>query len=624
MQPLTIDLRFWQLAKQMSIQRLEDAFVEVVTNSNDAYDRMDPQPPQRIFYVEVHGLDARRVVFIDHATGMSVTDIEDCLLRVGGYSSEYGAANEVRGYFCRGSKDITTVGKVIYDTIRDGVYNQCELTTNGMAGITVREAPVTQEMRDRFKIPKDGVRVTIEVNEAYLVTNPDALYQNVIRNVALRDIMSNPLNNITARLYMDQEEQVVVREGRVGYLWPQAEEKVFDKEYEVPGFPGVMAQFVLYRVAERLPEPTFDTELQYGILIRSNKTIHEATTLRPQWRYHIAMPYLYGSITCPHIMELMKDIEQNGPSKDNPFAVLDPARKGGINVDHPFIQKLYSIPSALLETYLPIVSDMIDDSLVVEGAVQSLIENLEVFGTELLESDDGFMKWQKDENGNLVRALHDIEKNYVRAENDAFPLQRIKTDAGDAPEAVGDEDDDDETEMVMRTDNPDVEYERLDIIERGKLVNPNEPQPEENTRDLNEDDLIARVRDSRPRLKIKFSQTEHPPYQYNVYRTRSEVILIIHARYPLMQKYFPVDDEGRVRLTRANATFLADTISEALSRPLLDTDTSVREMRFHNMTTTETVHQVFMYYEQKHRELDKAVDDHVAAYIAEHDEEFAT
>lgn len=610
LQPLQVDLRFWQLARQMSIQRLEDAFVEIVTNCNDAYDRMEQPPAERAIAVEVYGMNASKAIFIDQATGMSDAQIEANLLQVG-TKSEEGSA--VRGYFGRGAKDTTAVGNVTYECIKDGLYNKCLLTQSGMAGITVRNQPVTPELRAATKIVLNGTRVTIDVSAASRVEDAMQLYYNVINYAPLRDIMSNPQNVIVSRLYT--ADGVLIKEGRVGYQWPAVDEVVFNKEFEVPLYSGVTATFVLNRSNKPLPEPRYDNEMQYGILIRSAKSIHEVTTLRPQWRYHVAMPHLFGSIKCDYIMTLMDRIESEGPTADNPFAVLDPARKGGINVDHPFIQKLYSIPAALIESYLPIVTDLIDDSFLVEGAVQSLIENLQIFASDILQKDEGFMLWQADETGQFARALEDIGQHYVRSENDSFPLQSAAKPKEDAAQI----DNPSEIEVVMQADPEEEEFSVRTILERGSLVSVTEAELQA-LRDADAEPLVAQVRNSQPQFQIKFSQAEDPPYQYNMYRTRNQIVLIININYPLMKKYFPLAEDGHVKLNSTNATFLADTMSEALTRLLLITEPTILNMRFQNMKPQDTVHQVFNVYERKHREIDSAIDDHVAAYVLEHGE----
>ena len=90
----------------------------------------------------------------------------------------------------------------------------------------------------------------------------------------------------------------------------------------------------------------------WGIIITSGKIIHDITVINEQFKFNPYIKSLCGIINCNYINTLLIDFDKNGPSKLNPFPVLDPSRISGLNLDHPIMKELLKIPQDRLDLVL--------------------------------------------------------------------------------------------------------------------------------------------------------------------------------------------------------------------------------------------------------------------------------
>lgn len=362
---LEIDPRMYKFIRQSAITNLEDAFVEIITNSIDAYTGLNKECNR--IDIEINYVD-RFVKVTDYAIGLSAQDIKNKIFKVGRQTSSHGK----RGYFSRGAKDISAIGNIFFESIFDLKYSKGFINTEGQCSLLVNNQEVTGEIRTETGIMDCGTAVTILFKDTLIVNKQDILQWNLENHYALHDI----LNIMENKIYLNNILlQTIKYDGKL----------IVDLEYQVSNYPDAIIKFELYRVNEPIPEPMNERYLRFGILISSDTTVYECSCLYNVLRYNPAMPYLYGRIHCPYIDTLMYQIDENGENDSNPFPIIDHSRINGLNKNHPFTQALFSIPYQRLNYILNKLNDELNPESFQPENLKDFLSDFEVFSANLLE-----------------------------------------------------------------------------------------------------------------------------------------------------------------------------------------------------------------------------------------------
>ena len=118
-QIIKIDPRAYNFMKSTAITNITDALVELLTNSDDAYQKnkeLFTAPYLIDIEVNYDGIDSEHCGSIyvrDQATGLTADSMYKCFTIVGEYNSD----KKARGFFSRGAKDISALGDVIFESI---------------------------------------------------------------------------------------------------------------------------------------------------------------------------------------------------------------------------------------------------------------------------------------------------------------------------------------------------------------------------------------------------------------------------------------------------------------------------------------------------------------------------
>lgn len=367
---LEIDPRMYKFIRQSAITNLEDALVEVITNSIDAYTGMDKE--EYLIDIEI-SYSGRYTKVTDYAIGLSADDIKNKIFKVGKQTSAHGK----RGYFSRGAKDISAIGNVVFESIYDDRYSRGLINTEGQCSLLVCDEEVTGEIRTETGIMECGTIVTILFKDTLQVANEKTLQWNLENHYALHDILSNDKNNV--QIWFTNKEfkrlQTVKYQGKL----------IVDIEYQMPDYPDAVAKFELYKVNEPIPEPLNERYLRFGILISSDTTVYECSCLYNVLRYNPAMPYIYGRIHCAYIEDLMYQIDENGETALNPFPIVDHSRINGLNRNHPFTKALFAIPYQRINYILNRLNDEMNPDSFQPENIKDFLNDFEVFGANLLE-----------------------------------------------------------------------------------------------------------------------------------------------------------------------------------------------------------------------------------------------
>jgi hypothetical protein len=129
----------YELAMRGDIIR---GLVELITNADDSYARMEQRGQQTsgriLVEVEHKRGQPYRIIVHDRAEGMDSHEMRQKLVRRGGSESGHDLGMTVRGFLCRGAKDLVSFGRVTYESIKGDKYYVCNLLPP--SGLRVVEA----------------------------------------------------------------------------------------------------------------------------------------------------------------------------------------------------------------------------------------------------------------------------------------------------------------------------------------------------------------------------------------------------------------------------------------------------------------------------------------------------
>ncbi len=191
-----------------------------------------------------------------------------------------------------------------------------------------------------------GLGITGQPSKTLCSTNPwrlETLRRDLPWLYAVRDIMAEGSPSKVLLKYSGADPEPLI-----GVL-PHAE-VVFDREDEVPDYPGHRYRFTLYRASEPLEARPYPRLRRSGILIKGGRGIHGCDFLASELERDPAADRFFGRLECEGISTMAEEwdarrAEGASHPADNPTFILDPNRRGGLAEDHPFVRALYQGPA---------------------------------------------------------------------------------------------------------------------------------------------------------------------------------------------------------------------------------------------------------------------------------------
>src|SRR5207249_11053551 len=123
-----------------------------------------------------------------------------------------------------------------------------------------REREAKDEDRKRTGISRgSGTVVTVEVAAGIRCPQHETLYRRLIGHFQLRDILSDSSRKVELISLNDRSNKSLI------YAYPRAKE-VFNAQIDIPGYTGVKAQLVIWRLAEKCEDGPENTGRPSGIL----------------------------------------------------------------------------------------------------------------------------------------------------------------------------------------------------------------------------------------------------------------------------------------------------------------------------------------------------------------------
>jgi len=360
------DLRYWQQNARHAIRDIYDGIIELVTNSDDAYARAGTHGRIDIEIERRRRGSSSLLKVRDFAGGLTHDDMNNKLSSVGSRRhSGLADGGDVRGTNSRGAKDVAALGLVTFESITDGQYVRCQITTCGdFLGPTFHQTNAA--LRRQVGIAKGtGTLVSIEVDPSVSIPQHETLAKNLSLLVPLRDILAGRevvLRDLTQDRY-----------DSIRYHIPEGTERV-DETIKIPGYPGIQAKLVIKRAKKSLDSK--NTKFRHGgIAIKSRRAIHEATLFAPEFEHDPHAAFFFGKLRCEYIDNLWNEYDkrmENGLPTDptNPCPIFDPNRQAGLRRDHPFFK-------ALQQEVLKRLRPLVDEERKREAAHAAVVENRE-------------------------------------------------------------------------------------------------------------------------------------------------------------------------------------------------------------------------------------------------------
>ena len=330
-----------QQADQAIRKDILRALVEIITNSNDSYSRLEDAglPASGEIIIDILRKHKNSIIRIrDFAEGMDDTHMDKVVGTYGEATSGLKEDKHVRGMWGRGLKDaIFGLGYGYVNSIKgDSLYRSSLLLKDGVPTFNLDDPiPATEGLRENHGIPEwNGTEIEIVVSrEDVKMPQFENLRNYLQRHFELRTIMGDPGRLIILRNLSSPNK---VRHEYVLSYKPPKGEMVLDDHFEIEGFP---ASAHLQLLRSKIQLSTRGEEGDYadaGLLVMSQGTIISLTMLKFENDPYAS--FFYGSLECDYLHDLLKN--------DEPVLT---ATRDGINWTHPFAKTLKQAVESRLE-----------------------------------------------------------------------------------------------------------------------------------------------------------------------------------------------------------------------------------------------------------------------------------
>jgi hypothetical protein len=329
-----------QYADRVALQQADQAIrkdvlralVEVITNCNDSYSRLEAggQRGNGEIEIEITRRHKNSVIRIrDFAEGMTASRMDKVVGTYGEATSGLKEDQQVRGMWGRGLKDsIFGLGYGYVRSFKGPYFFSCSLLLKKGIPTFELDEPIraTAELRAQYGIPQgNGTIVEIIVSRNDVKVPQYDNFRNYLqRHFELRPIMSNPKRRITLRDILPDGK---IRHDHVlSYRSPRGE-VILKEKFKIKGYPASAKLEVLRSAIQLSTRAEEGDYADGGLLVISKGTVISLTMLKFENDPYAS--FFYGSIQCDYLHDLLKN--------DEPVLT---ATRDGINWTHPFAKAL--------------------------------------------------------------------------------------------------------------------------------------------------------------------------------------------------------------------------------------------------------------------------------------------
>ena len=338
------------IVKQMSfatIRNFVDAMVELITNSDDSYKRLEQNNISvsgdiNIEIERIKGGLVRRLLVKDFAEGMNRPGLEKAI-KFAEPASGIEEGKSVRGYFGRGLKEaIISLGRGRIDTIKNGIYDSAEVWWDegknaGQYRLLKQPAVASPQLRNTIGIQSDnGTVVTIDVNNPKMKCPDYNTFKGQLTcHYALRDINLSPDRNVKLTF---KDWKGVTTTAKISYS-PPLGDLITTKLLTLDKF-GDKAEVKIYKSDKQLDSPRNYPYAEAGFLIKTEGAILDLQLFK--YEEDEAGLYFFGEVFCSGIAKRLKTGEQG----------LVDTNRGGLEWKHPYCHMLRVETEKILAPYI--------------------------------------------------------------------------------------------------------------------------------------------------------------------------------------------------------------------------------------------------------------------------------
>lgn len=324
-----------QQADQAIKKDIVRALVELITNSDDSYNRLENRgivTDGRILIDIQRKRRGSTVQVTDFGEGMDGDKLD---VAVGTYAEEtsgFAKGKRVRGYFGRGIKDaILGLGEGVLTGIINNKIHQASLAIRDNSPYYEAQQPIPLLSVGN----RNGTKVDITITRGDVrIPRFENLRGQLSLHYALRDILSSQSRMVILRNANARTPQ----EFSLFYVFPKG--KLIGQEILTISDSGVTCEVELYRSEVPLDTPRESRYMaQAGLLIKSGTAILDNTLLRFDGDTNAQR--FYGSVLCPNLNELLVNNEQ-----------IVTATRDGLDRSHPFISELFETCEEFLQEHV--------------------------------------------------------------------------------------------------------------------------------------------------------------------------------------------------------------------------------------------------------------------------------
>jgi len=312
-QDLPIDARITLQMSYGTIRYLYDAVVELVTNSDDSYKRLERDVVAvergiKIRTRRLKGGKCERLEVIDFAEGMTKEKLEKALI-FAGESSGFEKGKSVRGLFGRGLKEaIIALGKGEIFSIKDNKLSVAEVwidkKTNKPKRRLIEESYIpTEEEREEIGITEgNGTAVRIIVtNDKIKCPDLKTFVPQITNHYALRDINSAKNRKVILE-FEYPEKNNLKRFKTICYERPKGKE-IVAQPIKIPSY-GDDIELRIYQSDEELETPYNNPFASAGLLIKTSGAILDNQLFK--YQNEKAGCFFFGEVSWPDLAERLR------------------------------------------------------------------------------------------------------------------------------------------------------------------------------------------------------------------------------------------------------------------------------------------------------------------------------
>lgn len=564
---INISQRAYKFIRGYTMNFVYEGLIELITNCDDAYDKGNIK--SKVIDI-ICDYNNQEIIVRDQAIGLSGDDMKKCFLQVG----EYTSSKESRGFFSRGSKDVSALGEVTFDSIKDNMYSRVSLSSNAEGKINFLNKKVSNVERENLKISKNGLQVSIKLIPSKKLDDPTFMINRFTRHYSLRKILSDQNTAINLDIRNNKDNHFN-NKYKLNYSFPKGDVVLY-LTYTLPSYPDAEILFVLNKSKTELHTDIYNNDHfnDYGVLFCSGKAIHTISCLDHQNKHYSDMKRLYGVISTSYINKLMYDFDSDGPTLINPSPIIDPSRVNGLNIKHPFYEELIKIPNDRIRLFLEEGSLFEKEHTFYIDEINDLVQELDVIGSDFIESNE-ITTIGRSKANKLVRGIESDRGKYVNVEkNFSYPLYKMEHD--------------DSLEETENQPYKDHMTRLFDIIGRGdegkiltdkladeKLFKVSESETTEKKQifvydkveetDTKNESLNSMATQKNNIFSIKFIEFSDDKTKYQITKEGFQIVLKININFPTIKKYFTKNEINNDKKIESVLT-LSNIISESLAK----------------------------------------------------------